>query len=191
MTTHPNLHVFLTYSVTDYILPDFKRLREEVRPDQDGKGLRGCTIPTAMFAFSVLDLVGFLMRPDSNAKRAETSKNISSLFSVAAGLFPSEYESSSEVLIKLFRHGLMHQVFPKACGIAKTPPSSNLPLIFFQSNTPNLNVDRLVDDLVKALLSLDAKGAKGSRLNFLQSKFFGELRVLLSIVRTYPLCSRE
>ncbi|MGD0842833.1 MAG: hypothetical protein ABSA06_00490 [Geobacteraceae bacterium] len=157
MTTHPNLCSFFTYSVNDYILPDLKRLREEIRPNQDEKGLQGCTVPTAMFAFSILDLVGFLMRPDNTAKRDETTKNISYMLSVTAGLFPAEYEPSSEVLIKLFRHGLMHQVFPKACGIAKTPPSLNLPLIFYQSNTPNLNVDRLVDDLVKALLSLDAK----------------------------------
>ena len=155
-TKCPNLENFLIYDINDYILPDVKRLREEVRPDPDRKALRGCTVPTGMFAFAILDLVGFLMRPEPDAKREETTKNITFILSSTAGLFPNEYEKSTSLLIKLFRHGLMHQVFPKASGVAKIPKHIKLPLVFYQpKGLPNLNVDKLADDLIIALTSLE------------------------------------
>ena len=50
----------------------------------------------------------------------------------------------------------MHQVFPKASGIAKIPNHIKLSLIFYQpKGLPNLNVDKLVDDLIIALATLD------------------------------------
>lgn len=156
-TKYPNLASFLIHNVNEYILPDLKRLREEIRPDfSDPKALRGCTVPTAMFAFAILDLVGFLIRPEPDAKREETTKNITFILSSTSGLFPDEYQSSTSLLIKLFRHGLMHQVFPKASGIAKIPNHIKLSLIFYQpKGLPNLNVDKLVDDLIIALATLD------------------------------------
>ena len=175
-TSHPNLSCFIAYSINDYILPDLKRLREEIRPDKDSKGLRGCTVPTAIFAFSILDLVGFLMRPDDTAKKEETHKNISYILSVSAGLFPVQYESNRKVLIELFRHGLMHQVFPKACGIAKiVSQTSNLPIIFDNQGIPTLNVDRLIDDLVLALMSIDERVKLNSDLAMRMEKRLDEM----------------
>jgi hypothetical protein len=103
-----------------------------------------------MFAFSILDLLGFLMRP-SPANKMQSERNIRFACSAAAGLFPVDYDRVSEALVHLFRHGLTHQIFPKASGVSK-PNRAGLPLIFYLDGpVPSLNVDRLVDDLLAAI----------------------------------------
>jgi hypothetical protein len=145
---HEMLFWFL-WALNHYIVPDLFRLRREVRPRAGGKA--ACTIPTALFAFSILDLLGFLMRP-APASKKQSEKNICFACSTAAGLFPAEYDRVSEVLVQLFRHGLTHQIFPKASGVSKPNPADKKPLIFFlDGSIPNLNVDRLVDDLLSAM----------------------------------------
>ena len=142
---YPKLYGFLTHDIARFVVPDLQRLRHEIRPDPNG--LRGCTVATTMFAFAILDLLGFLMRPVPDPKREETTKkshvtgsanakqrsrlcrmrkktkkNIRFTLSGDAGLFPNEYGANCEILIELFRHDLTHQVFPKAAGIAKASP---------------------------------------------------------------------
>jgi hypothetical protein len=152
-STYPVLADFFTTALHYYLIPDLIRLRREVRP----KGAKeGCTIATASLVFSLLDLVGFLMRPDPKAKKTESTKNISFALAPSAGLFTPTYAAASPVLVGLFRHGITHQVFPKACGISK--PNTPLPLIFStDGSTPSLNVDVLVDDLLSALVCLEQK----------------------------------
>jgi hypothetical protein len=135
-------------ALNHYIVPDLVRLRREIRPRAAGKA--ACTIPTALFAFSILDLLGFLMRPPP-AKKEQSEKNIRYACSSAAGLLPPEYDRVSEALVHLFRHGLVHQVFPKASGVSK-PNRAGLPLIFYLDGPiPSLNVDRFVDELLAAI----------------------------------------
>jgi hypothetical protein len=145
-----------------YIVPDLVRLRRDVRPRGRG-GTEGCTIPTALFAFSILDLLGFLMRP-APASKVQSEKNIRFACSAAAGLFPAEYDRISEALVHLFRHGLTHQIFPKASGVSK--PADTRPLIFFLDGpVPSLNVDRFVDDLLEAIKKFKSAAAgQGSPL---------------------------
>ena len=142
--------------IKKYVLPDLRRLRNDIRPDS--RGLQGCTVPTAMFAFAVLDLVGFLMRP-APALPEECKKNIKFSLSSDADILPNEYQDNTELLLTLFRHGIMHQVLPKAAGIMKLPVGIELPLIFCKSkeDIPILNADKLVDDLVKCLAILEER----------------------------------
>ena len=71
---------------------------------------------------------GFLMRSDErNPHKRKTEKNIRWLF-VESGRFPVVYSQSSKILVRIFRHGIAHQCFPKACGLAKSGPK--LPLFF-------------------------------------------------------------
>ena len=160
-TTYRCLAGFLS-DVNVFVLPDLKRLRNDIRPDRNG--FAGCTVPTAMFAFAVLDLVGFLIRPEPpglcdecrRRRLMATSDNIAFSLSSEGGILPPEYENNTELLLKLFRHGIMHQVLPKAAGIAKVAADSDLPLIYYQPQAcPNLNVDKLADDLIRALALLE------------------------------------
>ena len=143
---------FFKTVISYYIVPDLKRLRHEVRP-QGEQAQAGCAIPTAMLAISVLDILGYLMRTEVNAKKHETGKNIKH-FLCNTSLFPNVYEKWSDIIVELFRHGIMHQIFPKACGIAKPSPANHQIIFYTDKDTPNLNVDVLVDDLLTALEKL-------------------------------------
>lgn len=136
---------FFDTEVSMYILKDIDTLNE-IRPDKDG--LCGCTVPLAMMVFAVIEFFGYLTRDDSNPKKTDTLGNFRYLLSEKAGFFPKIYEDNCDRIVKLFRHGLIHQFFPKASGIAK---AGNYPLIFESSGIPNLNVDVLSKDVKEAL----------------------------------------
>jgi len=162
---HPTLDDFFSTALDYYLIPDLVRLRKEIRPDRGPKkDQEGCTIATAMFVFSLLDLIGFLIRPDASPCKTDTHRNIAEALCKDADLFPERYSKDTPVLVKLFRHGMMHQVFPKACGISKPYPP-NRELIFYSADgTPNLNVDVLVDDLLKAFKRLRKRVAEDEPL---------------------------
>lgn len=140
---------FFDTEVKLYILGDIERLTNEIRPD--ATGLRGCTVPLAMLLFAVIDLFGYLIRDDSDPKKTDTLGNYRYLFSQKAGFFPKPYEDNCDKIVKLFRHGLIHQFFPKASGIAK---AGSYHLIFESSGILNLNVDALAKDVQEALTKI-------------------------------------
>ena len=155
-TRYPEVAGFFNSDIKTFVLPDLKRLREEVRPDG---GKAGCTIPTAMMAFALLDLLGFLMRdgPITAPEVQNGRANIGYALSRGAGLFPPEYEKNTALLIELFRHGLVHQVFPRSAAISKASPACWLITITPDTRLPVLNVDRLTDDLMTALEKLEER----------------------------------
>jgi len=138
--------------ISFYVLPDVERLTNEIRPDSNGQ--RGCTVPLAMMLFSIIDFFGFLMRDDENARKTETLQNYEYLLT-KSGYFPRIYSEGKNCkkIVKLFRHGMIHQFFPKASAISKA--GKDKPLIFEDvSGTikiPILNVDVLSKDLVDAI----------------------------------------
>ncbi len=148
---------FLSDEVERYVIGDLTRL-SEIRPDE-GTGLRGCTIPQAMLVFAILDLFGYLINEDPRAKKDSTSQNYAAVFSSRHGLFPVQYEKETKRIVKLFRHGMMHQFFPKASAVAKL--GANMPLILPQ-DTPCLNVDKLSEDVVNAIRELRQRFASGN-----------------------------
>jgi len=143
--------------ISVYVLPDIDRLTNEIRPDN--KGLRGCTIPLAMFLFAVIDLFGYLVRPDQGANPRKTKRNFKYLLS-ESGYFPDVYADNWRKILVLFRHGVMHRFFPKASGIAKA--GANRPLIYEESNIPVLNVDILSRDLVSAISQIRRDVVQGN-----------------------------
>jgi hypothetical protein len=136
---------FFDAEVSMYILKDIEKLNE-IRPDKDG--LCGCTVPLALMLFAVVDFFGYLTRDDVNPRKGDTVGNFKYLLSKKADFFPKIYDDNCDRVVKLFRHGLMHQFFPKASGIAK---AGNKQLIFESSGISNLNVDVLSKDVKEAL----------------------------------------
>lgn len=137
---------FFDNEVSMYILKDIDKLNE-IRPNKEGEC--GLTVPSAIMLFAVIDLFGYLTRDDSNPKKTCTLENFKYLLSKKAGFFPKIYEVNCDKIVKLFRHGVMHQFFPKASGIAKA--GENNPLLFESSGIPILNVDVLSKDVKEAL----------------------------------------
>jgi hypothetical protein len=137
---------FFDCEVSMYILKDIDKLNA-IKPNSDGLG--GCTVPLAMMLFAVIDLFGYLLRDDRNPDKKDTLGNFRYLMSGKVNLFPKMYNDDYKTIVKLFRHGLIHQFFPKASGIAKA--GLGKPLIFENSGILNLNVDVLSKDVKNAL----------------------------------------
>lgn len=142
---------FFDNEISMYVLPDIDRLTHEIRPDD--QGLRGCTIPLTMMLFGIIDLFGFLMRPDEGANKTNTSRNFQYLLS-DSGYFPEIYRDNWRRIVTLFRHGVMHQFFSKASGISKAGLDQSL--IYERDNIPILNVDILSRDFVAAIEQIRA-----------------------------------
>lgn len=157
---------FLNGEVPKYIIPDIHRMLQ-LRP-QGNEGLAGCTIPTAMFLFVVADLFGFLVRTDSERpKLKDTPGNLRAIFAHPIANFPTDYSTRVDILCHLFRHGLMHQIFPKAAGIRKvgvqTEVGARAPLFKNFDGLDHLNVDRFGFDVLKMLANFREKLADNSR----------------------------
>ena len=175
---------FFQNEIDKYLVGDLTRL-SEIHPDRK-TGLRGCTIPQALLVFSIIDLLGFLINEDPNARKEATASNYKALFSSKQQLFPREYEAEADKIIKLFRHGITHQVFPKASGIAKLPNDSRL---IIDGVVPCLNADKITRDLLGAIKRLTVKieneesgelvERMNDRLNKLASDDFLQLSKLL------------
>ena len=113
------------------------------------KGLGGCTIPQALMLFAILDYFGFLIRDDSaNPSPKDTTGGFKYML-CQSNYLPKEYAETFERIVKLFRHGYVHQVFPKAAGIAKAGPHKAL--LSRADQTLTLNVDVLTRDVLSAL----------------------------------------
>ena len=148
---------FFDTEISMYVLPDIDRLTNEIRPDS--RGLGGCTVPLAMMLFALIDLFGFLRRSDEGANKTDTRRNFEYLLS-ESDYFPGIYAENWERILKLFRHGVIHQFFPKASGIAKA--GENRPLIYEENNIPVLNIDILSRDLVSAISQIKRGVVQGN-----------------------------
>jgi hypothetical protein len=148
---------FLDKEVQDYLIADIECLLK-MRPDHNG--LKGCTIPTAMFLFATIELFGFLVKA-APASITATAPNIEACFRHPISGFPTEYTKRSKTLVCLCRHGLMHQIFPKRLGVRKSISASNpdcLPPLFETVNGhEQLNVDRFGNDVLAMLKNFTVK----------------------------------
>lgn len=150
MNAKERVLLFFNTELEQYVIGDLLRL-SEIRPDKE-TGLRGCTVPQAMLSFAILDLLGYLVNEDIKASKKATLKNYKVIFASKYGLFPEQYEKEADRIVKLFRHGIIHQFFPKASAVAKLSKGS--PLIVLSGNVPCLNVDRLSEDVLNAIRKL-------------------------------------
>ena len=148
---------FFNNEISIYVLPDIDRLTNEIRPD--GNGQRGCTVPLAMMLFSLIDVFGFLIRPDENANKKKTRRNFEYFLSQSF-YFPQTYRSNWNMILTIFRHKVTHQFFPGSSGVAKAGP--NEPLIFRYDGNHILNIDILSADVVSAINQIRASILSGN-----------------------------
>ena len=130
-----------------YILSDIKTL-ENIQCDENNKGLGLCAIPQAMFLFSIVNLFGNLMK---KPEKQETRQAFQYIFGVQSNLFPEVYSQNWEALLELYRNGLMHQIFPKGCGISKGKVKAPLLEKDEKGRIINLNVNVFTRDLKNAI----------------------------------------
>jgi hypothetical protein len=155
---------FFDVEIGQFILGDLEILAH-IRPHPSTQS-GGCTIPQAMLIFTALDLLGFLVNDDPNARKTNTAKNYQAIFSSDLGLFPEEYEAATDMLVKLFRHGIVHQFFSKASAMGKF--NNLMPFIVKSGTVPCLNVDRLTEDFTKAVRLLRERIASGKNKSIIK-----------------------
>jgi hypothetical protein len=164
---------FFDVEIGQFILGDLDVLAH-IRPHPSTQS-GGCTIPQAMLIFATLDLLGFLVNDDPNASKTNTAKNYQVIFSSDLGLFPEEYQVATDVLVKLFRHGIVHQFFSKASAMGKF--NTSMPHILRSGTVPCLNIDRFTEDFRNAVHMLRDRIASGE-YNFLTERINDRLDVL-------------
>ena len=103
-----NLLKYFRETIEPYLLGDLRRLKE-IEPNLNGE--QACAIPQLMLILSSMDHLGQLM--------SSLSRDSSGI-----GVFIKKYckdlKPVAKILIKLFRHGVMHHFFPKVLGINKS-----------------------------------------------------------------------
>lgn len=114
-------------------------------------------IPYAQFLFSLIDYYGLLYRVAADNKYNKRDKNNFLRF-VSSVYFPESDRCKASILY-FFRNGIIHQIFPKACGIGCSLTNS---LFFRDSHDPSLlvlNLTYLDNIIVKAVeqFELDLK----------------------------------
>ncbi|MBW1989115.1 MAG: hypothetical protein JRI97_06175 [Deltaproteobacteria bacterium] len=143
-----NILTFINGTIKKYIIPDLERL-QELRPED---GLVGCTIPTAMLLFAVVELFGYLIS-DGKAKLYHNTKaNFLAIFEHKITGFSPEYIQNLDILVE-YRHSLMHQIFPRYAAISKAGTTDFL----FCNNGEHicLNVDCFSKDVINMIDNLD------------------------------------
>jgi hypothetical protein len=137
-----------------YVVQDIERLTREIHP-RGPQYLAGCTVPLGLTLFAVSDLLGFLIRYDvdprvcSDPERYWGATKNSRCFLSQERYFPPEVRRETGAIINVFRHGLVHQFFPKTWGITKIGPSNSL---FVKSQTLiSLNVNVLAELYLTAI----------------------------------------
>lgn len=145
---------FFRTEIGTYVMRDLASLRTVKALPQNRDTIGWCAVPLAQTLFAVLDVLGYLVRPERNAKKLETMKNLKALFDDAS-LFPIQYRTHADKLVTQFRHGVIHQFFPKAAGIGRYGEDGQLIVSF--SHGISLNVDRLEKDSIVAINELEMR----------------------------------
>ncbi len=138
-------------TISKYLIPEIKGLASK---RQNADGYEGYAVPLALTLFALIDVLGFLLRKeDANGnkpKPEETGKNFEALLA-ESNYFSETYSEGKtwSILLKIFRNGIVHTLFPKVSGIAKHGAKQLI------TENPGdckftLNVDRLTKDCLEA-----------------------------------------
>lgn len=124
-----------TYIITDLIvlqnIPEKLSESIEVWDKIQQNQLGYCTIPQAMAIFSYMDILGFLLRPNTSAEdlssKTQSNENIKCFLNKFYVSKRYILENDIQPLIKLYRHGMMHQFLPKNVHVYKNPVRNTQP----------------------------------------------------------------
>lgn len=127
------------------------------------------TIPFTLMIFSCMDILGFIVRNGNKNSHRETQKNIEEFYRFIS---PMPTQNEINCLVKLFRHGLMHNYFPKLAQ-SISYHSENPSTLFFDDNSGIcLNVNILEKHLEEGFMNIknneslyDKMGTNFSDLN--------------------------
>lgn len=134
-------------------------------------------IPIALTTFSLLDLFGFLTRENINKRTSASIKDTKGNISWSLELFFSNSleTDEKEIIIEIYRHGVVHSFFPKLSNIRN---SKDGPMLSQNGTTCDFNVypfskifiDEVKRFALKAKDDIETLKVIYSRLQLLQSE---------------------
>lgn len=103
--------------VKGYIIADLQRLLDiPVIPDKFGN----CNFPIALFTFSCMDFLGYLISETEYSLIGDTKNRIEACINILfSKKSQDEIEPYKNEFVDKFRHGLTHEFFPKMSGISR------------------------------------------------------------------------
>lgn len=154
---------FFKLFIKNYLVGDILVLNK-IKKDKR-TGLNACTIPQAMSVLSGIDLLGYLF--GNNKATDETEKHIFEFYRIANNFLLTKYNEGDIKKLVLYRHGMMHNFFPKfhaeKIGICKSESESLFIKETFNGiEIESLNVRVLTKDFLFVVLSLEKTVKNGS-----------------------------
>lgn len=122
-------------------------------------GCGGCNFPLALSVLSSMDWLGFLIRgiepgKDLSKETIRSQENILAFMD----FFPIDYPERMKLcLVKIFRHGLTHQYFPKHSGISKGGSKTRFALWVHHEKILVLDAGTLLEHFLMALDKISEK----------------------------------
>lgn len=149
-----DIKMFFKIFIKGFLLGDIKFLNQ-IKPNSETQ-LEGCTIPLAMAIISGADLLGYIF--GDNKKVDESECHITEFYGIINPQFHVPYDSETISKIVSYRHGMMHNFFPKfknnSVGICKNESSS----LFIKNNEfESLNVTQFAKDFIIGVEYLEKK----------------------------------
>ena len=113
-----------------------------------------CATATSMLCISTMEYIGYLIGDHKDT--GDFKKSINKTLSREQKLFPACYWDPDVplALCMLYRNEIMHHGFPAEWGIGKCHSCHDDYLFLFDGKNPSLNVNKLTDDLLKAMENL-------------------------------------
>lgn len=104
-------------TINGYMVGDIRRLLTiKVIDNYSGN----CNFPIALYVFSCMDFLGYLIAETEYSLNGDTDKRINEYISVMfSEEAKKEIEPHKNEFIDKFRHGLTHEFFPKMSGISR------------------------------------------------------------------------
>lgn len=122
------------------------------QPPENEEEVFNLTIPITLMLFAVVDVVGYLVREEG--RHTDTRGNFEAFLNFTkSSLSLSEVDNDllfkKDLLLKRFRHGIVHGCFPKLWrGVSYRSTNKSKPLFFQCKGYETLNVNRLKDIVI-------------------------------------------
>lgn len=139
---------FYKLFIKGFLVGDIEIL-QKIQPNSD-TNLQGCTIPLAMSVISGIDLLGHIF--GENKKADESENHIKEFFRITTPLFGDLYSAETINKIVNYRHGMMHNFFPKFKNLSIGICKSNSTNLFENHNgIESLNVTKFTNDFLQSI----------------------------------------
>lgn len=147
---------FFELFVKNFLIGDLLVLNEIKK--NEISGLNACTIPQAMTVLSGIDLLGYLF--GKNKKSDDSEEHIKEFFRISNTYLSDKYDKNVIEKLVMYRHGMMHNFFPKFrannIGICKSESKELfLKEMFADIEIESLNVSVLTKDFIFTLTKLE------------------------------------